>query len=437
MMIRLVGAVIALWLSGPALAQIDIREVESPGGITAWLVEEHAIPFVALELRFGGGANIDEEGQRGAVNLMTALLEEGAGDLDAAGFAVAAEELATNFRFSAGNDAVSVSARFLSDNRDEAVALLRLALTQPRFDAEAIERVRAQVLAGIRQDARSANAIARDRFAALAYEDHPYGRPLEGTEASVAALDRDALLRAHERAITRDRLHVAAVGDISAEELGHLLDALLADLPASAPPAPGPAPQGLSGGVTTVPFNAPQSVIIFGQTGIPFDDPDYFAAFIMTEVLGGGRFSTRLMRELRERRGLTYGVGTSLVSRDHSDMLLGQLSVPNARVAEALDIIRQEWARMAAEGITPEELERAQTFLTGSYPLRFDGNGTIAQILVSMQAQGMPIDYPNTRNDRVLAVTSADIERVAARLLDPEGLHFVVVGQPEGLETDG
>ncbi|MFD1912669.1 M16 family metallopeptidase [Halodurantibacterium flavum] len=434
MMMRLFAGALALCLAGPAFAQIEIQEVESPGGITAWLVEEHSIPFVALELRFGGGGNADPEGRRGAVNLMTALLEEGAGDLDAAGFAVAQEELAASFRFSAGNDAVSVSARFLTENRDEALDLLRLALTEPRFDDAAVERVRGQVLASIRSDQRSAGAIAAREFNALAYGDHPYGSPLDGTEESVAALTRADLQEAHARALTRGRLQVAAVGDITAEELGPLLDRLLADLPLDGPEPPPDVAVGVTGGTTIIDFAAPQSVILFGQGGIAFDDPDYFAAFVLNEVLGGGRFSTRLMRELRERRGLTYGVGTSLVGRDHSDALLGQVSVPNARVAEAVELIREEWARLAAEGLTPEELERAQVFLTGAYPLRFDGNATIAGILVGMQAQGMPIDYPNTRNDRIMAVTLEDVQRVAARLLDPEGLHFVIVGQPEGMD---
>ncbi len=433
MMLRILSFVATLLIALPAQAQIDIREVESPGGITAWLVEEHSIPFVALELRFGGGANVDEEGARGAVNLMTGLLEEGAGDLDAAGFAIAAEELAASFRFSPGHDAVSVSARFLTENPDEAVALLRLALVEPRFDPEAVERVRGQVLAGIRSDRVRATAIAAQEFNARAFEGHPYAAPIEGTEESVAALTREDLLRAHEWALTRDRLHVAAVGDITAEELGDLLDRLLGDLPASAPPAPGEAEFSLAAGETVIPFGAPQSVIVFGQPGLDFDDPDYFAAFVMNEVLGGGRFSTRLMRELRETRGLTYGVGTALISRDHANALMGQVSVPNARAGEAVELIRQEWARMAEQGITAEELERTQTFLTGAYPLRFDGNANIAQILVSMQAEGMPIDYPNTRNERVMAVTVEDVQRVAAELLSLDRLHFVIVGQPEGL----
>lgn len=434
MMMRVLSFMGAVFFALPLQAQIAIEEVETPGGLQAWLVPEPSIPFVALELYFEGGGNLDEEGARGTVNLMTALLEEGAGDLDAREFAQAAETLAASFRFSAGNDGVSVSARFLTENRDEAVALLRTALTEPRFDTDAVERVRGQVLAGIRQDARNANALAADRFNALVFGDHPYATSMSGTEESVAALDRDDLVRAHDRALTRGNVFAAAVGDIDAEELGALLDTLLADLPADAPEGPGAAAFEVSGGVTVVPFEAPQSVIAFGQPGISRDDPEYFAAFIMNEVLGGGRFSTRLMRELREARGLTYGVGTGLVARDHADLMMGQLSVSNARVGEAIALIREEWTRMAEEGLTEEELERAQTFLTGAYPLRFDGNATIARILVGMQAEGLSTEYITNRNDMVMAVTVEDVQRMAAELLDVEALHFVVVGQPEGLD---
>jgi zinc protease len=191
----------------------------------------------------------------------------------------------------------------------------------------------------------------------------------------------------------------------------------------------------LTGGVTVVPFEAPQSVIAFGHAGIARDDDDFFAAFLMNEILGGGRFGTRLMTELRETRGLTYGVGTGLSLREGAELMAGRFSTSNDRAAEAIDLVRREWTRLAAEGVSRTELERVQTYLTGAYPLRFDGNANIARILVGMQADGLPIDYVETRNDKVMAVTLADITRVARRMLDAGGLRFVVVGQPEGVEA--
>ncbi|MDT8857356.1 pitrilysin family protein [Paracoccaceae bacterium Fryx2] len=432
MMLRLAFALICLAL--PLRAEVPIQSVTSPGGITAWLVEAHEIPFAALEIRFRGGTSLDAPGKRGAVNLMTALLEEGADDLDAQGFAEARDDLAADFRFRASTDALSVSTRMLTENRDKAVELLRSALLTPRFDPDALERVRGQVLSGIRSDAKDPQALAGQVFDAAAFGAHPYGSSGDGSLESVAALTRDDILAAYKGALVRDQLYVAAVGDITAEDLGLLLDRLLGDLPASGAALPGRAEWQLGGGVTVQDFPTPQSVVVFGHQGIERDDPDFFAAFILNEILGGGRFSARLMTEVREKRGLTYGVSTYLAPMDHAETMMGQFSADNAKAAEAIGIVQAEWAKLATEGVTEAELAATKTYLTGSYPLRFDGNGPIANILVGMQMQGLSIDYATTRNAQIEAVTLDDVARVAKRLLLPESLHFVVVGQPTGLE---
>ena len=421
-------------LAGPLRAEIAIQDVTSPGGINAWLVEEHSIPFVALELRFKGGASLDAPDKRGAINLMTALLEEGAGDMDAEGFTVETERLAANFRFDADADSVAISARVLTENRDEALALLRQALLAPRFDPDAIERVRGQVLARINANALDPEDTSYRTFSALAFGDHPYGSAVEGTEESVTALTRDDLVDAKDRVMARDRLYVSAVGDIDAATLAGLLDDLLGDLPAEGAPMPPKAQPALAGGVTVVEFDTPQSAITFGQRGLPMTDPDFFPAFVLTQILGGHGFSSRLMTEVREKRGLTYGIGANLYTMDLADLLLGSTATVNARAGETVAVVKDEWARLASEGVTEDELDRAKTYLTGEYPLRFDGNGRIAGILVGMQTSDMPIDYARTRNDRIRAVTLADVNRVAAGLIDPAQLTFVVVGHPEGLD---
>lgn len=429
------AAFLLLTLALPARAAVDIQTVTSPGGITAWLVQEPGIPFTALEIRFRGGSSLDPQGKEGAVNLMTALIEEGTGDLDSQGFAAARDALAASFSFSSDIDTVGVSARFLTENRDQAVDLLRQAITAPRFDADAVERVRGQVLAGLRSDAKDPETIASNLFREQAFEGHPYERDSDGTIDSVTALTRDDLIAAHQATMTRDRVYVAAAGDITPEELGKLIDTLLGGLPASGPDLPGRADLHLTGGVTVQDFPGPQSVVLFGHSGIKRDDPDFFAASILNEVLGGSRFSARLMTEVREKRGLTYGIGTSLVGYDNAELIMGQAAVANARVGEAVQVIRDEWAKIATEGITDAELEATKTYLTGAYPLRFDGNGPLATIMVNMQLIGLPADYPKTRNDKVNAVTAEDVKRVAATLFDPDGMRFVIVGQPEGVQS--
>ncbi len=419
----------------PARSEIDITEITSPGGLTAWLVQEPSIPFVALELRFRGGASLDAPGKRGAINLMTALIEEGAGDLDARGFAEAREALAASFRFSVGDDSLSVSARMLSENRDAAVDLLREALVNPRFDDDAIERVRRQVIANLRNRETDPDALASAAFDRLAYGDHPYGSYYGGTLESVAALTRPDILDAFSRAIARDRVYIAAVGDISAEELGALIDDLLGDLPDEGAPLPEPVAFGATGGVTVVPFDTPQSVARFGHSGVKVGTPEFFPAFILNDIMGGRGFNSRLMAEVREKRGLTYGIRTYLIDSDYSESLIGTVSTVNARMAETIEVVRAEWERMARDGVSEEELESAKLYLTGAYPLRFDGNGPIARILVGMQMQGYPTSYVKTRNAQIEAVTLDEINRVAAELFRPEDLRFVIVGSPEGVES--
>lgn len=427
------AALAATLLAGPARAAVEIEEVTSPGGIEAWLVREPSLPFVALELRFRGGSALDLPGKRGATNLMTGLLEEGAGDLDAQGFAEAREALAASFGFDVYADALSVSARFLNENRGEAVDLLRSALTEPAFDPVAVERVRGQVLAGIRSDETDPQEIAGRAFADAAFGAHPYGSDGAGTEASVRALTRDDVVEAWRRAVARDRVYVAAVGDIDAGGLGALLDELLGGLPETGAPAPETAPVLLEPGVEVVPFDSPQSVILFGHEGILRDDPDYIPAFILNGILGGSGRQSRLMEEVRERRGLTYGIYSALAPRDLAATYQGSVQTANATAGEVVEAVRAEWRRLAEEGVTEAELEEAKTYLTGAYPLRFDGNATIAEIMVGMQMSDLGVDYIAERNDLVEAVTIEEINRVAERLLRTDDLSFVVVGRPEGL----
>lgn len=431
---HLVLSLALMLAAGPLHAEIEIDEVTTPGGLEAWLVEDQSIPFVALEIRFRGGASLDAPDARGATNLMVGLLEEGAGEMDAQEFARARDSLAAKLSYDVSDDAVSVSAQMLTENRDDAVALLRSSLVAPRFDENAIERVRGQVLSGLRSDQTDPRAMASRAFDRLVYDEHPYASPLEGTMDSVKALSREDIVAAHETALSRDRVYISAVGDITAEELGPLLDDLLRDLPQAGAPLPDTADLNLPGGVQVESFETPQSVALFAQAGIKRDDPDFFAAYVLNHILGGGGFESRLVTEVREKRGLTYGVYSYLADKDAAQLWAGSVSSANDRVAEAISVIRDEWTRIRDEGVTEQELRDAKTYLTGAYPLRFDGNRPIARIAVGMQMDGLPVDYIANRNDMVEAVTLEQINRVAQERVDPEQLTFVVVGQPEGLD---
>ena len=435
MMRALLAGLFSLMISAPLHAEVKIEEVTSPGGIKAWLVEEHGIPFTALELRFRGGTSLDAPGKRGAVMLMAALLEEGSADLDSQGFAEAREALAARFSFDANADSLTVSAQMLSENRDVAATLLRGALMEPHFDQSSIDRVRGQILSMIEAEATSPDDIASRTYARIAYGDHPYASSDLGTAASVNGLTRDDILAAKSATMTRDHLYISAVGDITPQTLGLLLDDLLGGLPVTGATLPAAADVTLNGGVTAVDFDTPQSVVIFGQNGLKLRDPDYYQAFVLNQIIGGSGFTARLMDEVREKRGLTYGISSNLVTMDYAETWQGSFASGNEVVADAVQVVRDVWDDIARNGVTQAELDAAKTYMTGSYPLRFDGNGNIADILVGMQMDGLPIDYIGRRNALIEAATLGDVNRVARERLTPDTLTFVVVGKPKGLKT--
>jgi zinc protease len=433
-MIRALVTVAFVALAGLPASAVETQQITSPGGIKAWLVEDHSIPFTALSLMFKGGASLDAPDKRGEISLMTSLLEEGSGSMDSVQYAEAVEGLAALNSFNAGDDALSVSARMLTENRDKAADLLRQALTEPRFDSDAIERVRAQLQAVIRSEQTDPQTIAVKELDRQAWGEHPYGGAINGTTESVAGLDRDDLIDAKNRVLARDRVVVAAAGDITPDELGKLVDKVLGGLPEKGSvPLPPPANLQLKGGVTVIEWDSPQTVVSFAQPGLPMSDPDYFAAYVADHILGGGGFSSRLMEQIREKRGLTYGVETGIANGLFGQTWQGGMASANDKVAEAVGLIRSEWDRFAEGGVTDKELKDAKTYLTGEYPLRFDGNGKIASILAGMQLFGLPADYVNTRNAKVEAVTAADVQRVAKRMLHSDQIRFVLVGRPEGI----
>jgi len=416
----------------PLRAATDIQVVTSPGGITAWLVQEPSIPMVALQFSFRGGASQDALDKLGATNLMVGLLEEGATGISATEFAERSDELGARFRFSTGRDSVSITASMLTSNLEESVALLRLALVEPSFGEAAFERVRGQVNSGLRSDETDPQAIGGIAFRAMAYPDHAYGRPTDGTLETVAALTPDDMRVAHRNALGRNNVLIGVVGDITPEALGVLLDELLGALPDDiVDHVPDVQPE-LAAGITEISFETPQSVVIFAQPGLKRDDPDYLAAYVLNHIIGGRSSTARLNVEVREKRGLTYGISSFLLPYQHSALYMGHFNSGNDTVAEAVGIVQEEWAKVAASGVTAEELETAKRYLTGAYALKFDGNAEIAGILAGLQVAALPLSYIAERNALVNAVSVEGINRVAARLYQPENLRFVVVGQPEG-----
>ena len=425
-----------VWLlpAAPAAA-VEVQRVISPSGIEAWLVEDHSNPILSLELSFRGGAALDPEDKPGLANMVSALIDEGAGPLDSQAFQGQLEDLSIRLRFSAGLDTFSGSLRTLTENRETAFEMLRLALTEPRFDHEPVERIRAQLLARLRSQENDPDMIASRAFRRLMFEGHPYARQVDGTETSVSAIETADLKRFVAERFARTNLKIGVVGDITAEELAALLDEIFGDLPAEQVDGSVAeiAPQA-GGDLVVIEQDVPQSSVVLGHGGVKRDDPDYYTAYVVNYVLGGGGFASRLYEEVRENRGLAYSVYSYLSALDHGALVLGGVGTANGRVGESIAVIREQWRRMAEEGPSAEELEAAKTYLTGSYPLRQTSSGRIAGMLVGIQLEELGIDYMDRRNGLIEAVTLEDAKRVAARLYRPDSLTFVVVGRPEGVE---
>lgn len=424
------------FLAAPPAAAIEVQQVKSPGGIAAWLVQDKLNPIVALRFAFRGGAALDPEGREGLARMAAALLDEGAGDMDAKAFRAALEDRSISLSFDASFDEFSGSLQALTEHRDKAAELLALALTRPRFDADALARVRSQTLARLRRDAESPETVAQVRLFAEMYPGHPYGRRTRGTLDSIPRIGADDLREFVGRRLARDTLVVGAAGDISAADLGRMLDRVFGALPASTAIAPVPevAPK-IDSRTLVSRLKVPQSAIVFAAPGIKRDDPDYYAASVLNYILGGSGFTSRLYEEVREKRGLAYSAGTSLFPLRRSALVMGSAATANARVKETLDVVRAEWRRMAEGGARAEEIADAKTYLTGSFPLRLTTLGGIAGMLLGMQIENLGPDYIDRHKSLIEAVDAESVARVGRRLLDPNRLLMVVAGEPEGFAS--
>ena len=428
----LFGAALAL-VSLPADAASKIEPIVSPGGIKAWLVRDNTVPLVSLDYAFTGGANADPADKPGVANMVGHLLDEGAGDMDARAFQELMEEKAIQLGFTAARDHFRGSLRSLSVNLDDAVRLLSLALTAPRFDPEPVERIRDQSQAQLIRGTTNPNQIANRRWWATAFPGHPYGRPSDGTTESLAAITVDDLRAYVRHVFARDTLTVGIVGDLDAAAAGKLIDRVFGGLPekATLAPVPDTAMQGL-GERVVVNLDVPQTVISFAGPGLARHDPDFFTGYVVNHIYGGGSMTSRLYHEVREKRGLAYGVSTRLVWMNHANIISGGTATRSDKAGETLAIIDEETRRMAAEGPTQAELDKAKAYLKGSYALGFDTSAKIAGQLVQIQLDKLGIDYPERRNALIDAVTLSEAKRVAKRLLEIKAL-TVVVGRAQGL----
>ena len=424
------GASLLVAAAAPAAAT-KIDRVVSPAGIEIWLVQEPTVPLIAMDFAFRGGTSQDPADKAGLASMVAGLIDEGSGNLDSRSFHERAESKAIEVSFSATRDLFSGSLRTLVENKDEAFELMRTSLTSPHFDPDDVERIRGETLALLRRETTSPNEIASKAWWETAFAGHPYSHPVRGTLDTVPAIAVDDLRGYVKNVFARDTLKVGIVGNIDAATAGALVDKVFAGLPAHANlrEVPSMQPRGL-GRVDRVDLDVPQSVVLIGGIGIPRKDPDFLAAFLVNHILGGGSMSSRLYTEVREKRGLAYSIYSTLVPLDSTALFMAATATRTEAAGQTLDLVLQEIRRIADNGPTAEELAKAKSYQKGSFPLRFDTSTKIAAQLVLMQAEDLPIDYIDKRNDLIDAVTLADMRRVAKRFLDG-GMLVTMVGRPQ------
>lgn len=424
-----VAVSLASLMATPSFAATKVQRLVSPGGIEAWFVRDATVPVIAMEYSFNGGAAQDPKDKSGTANMVASLMDEGAADLDSKTFRDRLERRAIELSFTAQRDYLRGSLRMLKEHADEAFDLTRLALSAPRFDAPDVERIRAQIMSGLRRETTNPNSLATRKFLQMAFGDHPYSRPSNGNLDDLPKISVDDLKAYKQRIVARDTLKIAVVGDIDPDALGKLLDKTFGGLPAKADLVPVPEvtvakpPQ-----KAFVTLDVPQTVITFGSPGIKRDDPNFMAAYLVNHILGGGTLSSRLYHEVREKRGLAYSVSSQLIWMQHSGLWIGNTATRADRASETADTVMAEVKRLADEGPTQQELDEAKSYLNGSQMLALDTSSKLAGALLQYQLDKMPIDYIENRPAVINAVT-LDQVKAAARRLWADGLLTVVVGR--------
>lgn len=417
----LAGLVLFVLSLGRFAQAIEIQDVQSPKGVHAWLVEDHTVPVVAIEFSFKGGSAQDPAGKEGLANLMSGLFDEGAGNLRSDIFQARLDELGGDMSFTASKDAIRGSLRVLAENRDRAVHLLALAVQKPRFDQDALDRIREQLVVGIRASERDPATIAQKKFDGMVYGKHPYGRWSEGTPESLAAIKQADLAAAHSRMFARDTVKIGIVGPVSASQASQIVGQIFDALPQKADLQKIDQAKLHLGGMTTVHYDMPQTSIMLLYPGIRREDPQFFAAYLMNYILGGPGLTSRLFSQVREKRGLAYNVSSVLINLDYASALAISTGTRAARAQESLETVREEIKRLVSAGVTEDELASAKSYVIGSYAIQNMGSSSeIASTLVGLQEENLPIDYIEKRKQLIDSVTPDQVSAVAKKLFSVE-----------------
>lgn len=413
-----------------------IETFTTPKGVQVWLIQAPELPMIAVELNFRAGAMLEPTDKQGVANFTAALADEGAGDYDAKAFREELEAIGARFGANADMQDLGVNLTTLTEHKVRAFELMGLAVRQPRYDEDAVARMRDALLADIRQGDEEPSTVAWRLFRPAVYGSHPYANSGEGTLTSVGSLTVADARAWHDQYFTKANLRVAVVGDIQQAELTYLLDKALGDLPqGDVRYAVDSVPSPTTLQLVKKQMDVPQSTVLWGHLGLPRTDPDFYAMLVMNEMLGGNVLTSRLGLDVREKHGLVYGINSVNAPLPHNGMYYISFATGNANVAKALGLVRTHLRDIRNELVTDEELVDAKAYLIGSFPLRLDSNAKLLNMMAMMQSESLPKDYLTEWPQRIAAVTKEDVQRVAQRLILPEAAALVIVGDKEALEV--
>ncbi len=419
--------------SAPKKSYLDIQLVTSKTGISAWLVEDHSIPIIAMNYAFkGAGAKNDPADKQGLARLASNTMDEGSSNLDSMAFQKMLRDYSITLNFSATRDHFTGQLKTLTQNKNIAFNLLKNALVSPRFDEEPVARMRAANQSRIKRSASDPDWIAARIQNDIIFAGHPYAMNSGGTISSLDAITTDDL-RAFHKGLGRNQLIIGVVGDISAAELQESLDMIFGEMPiAEISEAPQFDLQN-AGKTYLYDMDIPQTVIEVAQKGVRQSDDGYYAAKVMNFIFGESGFGSRLMEEIREKRGLTYGIYSYFREYEETPVFHISTSTANENVPEMLDLITKEVDGIKGSDVDDTELAEAKSYLIGSLPLSLTSTSSIAQILTSLQIDELPIDYLDNRADYINAVSKEDVKMAAQHIFDISRFTTTLVGAPEGM----
>jgi len=430
----IIAVMVGVFAPFRAHALLKPVEVNSKSGVKAWLIEDSALPVISMHITFRNcGTSYDPADKAGLVAVLSRMFKEGAGKYSAEDFNNELENHAIELSFSEGEDDIEVEIRTLTRNFDKAIALTSDALNAPKLNDTDIKRVAANYLSDIKMSEQSPAFIAQKAWRSAYFGKHPYGRDYPDVK-SLAAIKSADLKEFKHTCMSKDSLIISAVGDVNSDKLIVAMDSLFAKLPESRalslPVLEKAAVQERT--VKVQEMDVPQSVFVFALPWIDRQNPDYIASVLLNYIVGGSGFNSRLMQELREKNGLTYGIHTGIDNNYASAYLSGSFSTKNADAAKAFEMLKQQLSLISQNGVTAAELEQAKSYMKGSFPLNLDSNGKIAGFLGMLQQYNLGIDYMERRSALIDAVTLERVNQLAKTMLLPDKMVTGVAGKPEG-----